>query len=142
MAGTKQFLHSDQLLHFNHFHESENQNDIPIFQMTDKKIKGPPNFSIDHQSASIDHFWSIDQGGYNWLKLPVKTTPDFDRPTLLPGPKFKKLFMLNFSHLCLKFQLLNNYNVEQKRYFLLSNSDFVFILLINANNCRVNFMLS
>ena len=31
-------------------------------------------FSIDHQSMSIDHFWSIGQGGYNRLKPPLVST--------------------------------------------------------------------
>ena len=61
LQGTKQFLHSDQLLYFNHYHQSENQNYIFVFQMTAKKLNRPLNFSIDHQSTSIDHFWSIDR---------------------------------------------------------------------------------
>ena len=28
--------------------------------------------------ASIDHFWSIDPGGYNLLKPSVKTAPGFE----------------------------------------------------------------
>ena len=47
-----------------------NQNNIPVFQMTAKN-------SINHslfQSTSIDHFWSIDRGGYNRLKPPLVLT--------------------------------------------------------------------
>ena len=57
---------------FIEFHQSENPKDIP-------------HFSNDqlNKSTSTDHFWSIDRGGYNWLKLPVKTAPGFDHPTLL-----------------------------------------------------------
>ena len=36
-------MHSDQLLHFNEFHYSETQNDIPIFQMTIKRTQSTTN---------------------------------------------------------------------------------------------------
>ena len=64
--------------HFNHFHQSENKNNIPISQMIAKKLNQPLNFSI-YQYWPLLEYW---QGGYNRLKLPVKTTPGFDHPTL------------------------------------------------------------
>ena len=63
LAGIKQFLHWRSTIIFSDFHQSENQKDIPIFQTMAKNLNRPLNFSIDHQSTSIDHFWSIDQGG-------------------------------------------------------------------------------
>ena len=82
-AGTKQFLHSEQLLHFNEFYQNGNPKDIHIIQMTNKILNWPLNFSIGHQSTSNYHFWSIDWGTYNRLKLLVKATPGFDRLTLI-----------------------------------------------------------
>ena len=66
-----------------------NQKAIPIInQPTDHHNLTPTDhlkYSIDHsifQSISIDHSGSIDRGGFNRLKPPVKTPPGFDRPTL------------------------------------------------------------
>ena len=73
-------MQSDQLLHFDEFHQSENQNDIPIF-------------SYDRQKISIDH--SVSQSTTNRPVLTtsevltgaVKITPGFDQPTAISENK-------------------------------------------------------